>query len=128
MGALAEEIQLKGLTGIEEELLEIKKQVFQKQEPPIDNIVESDHKETYSAGYNLISDEEMLRQVETMMEKVDDKWICTNCQLSSNTKSHMKEHAQLHMNLEFPCDLCGKITRSSKSLKMHIKRNHKAKI
>ena len=67
-------------------------------------------------------DEETVRKVAAMMQKQDKFWTCTVCGFKSIYRGHVKEHAENHIEgLEYPCNYCGKIMRSSYSLRKHIK-------
>ena len=63
---------------------------------------------------------EVFRMRETMFEKVDNLWICKVCKFSSHKAGNLREHVEKHIEgVEYPCNLCGKIMRSSKSLRLH---------
>ena len=63
---------------------------------------------------------EILQMRETMYAKVDGRWTCKVCNFTSRAGDHLREHVEKHINgLEYPCNLCGKVMRSSKSLRMH---------
>ena len=50
---------------------------------------------------------------------------CYHCERSTRNNGHMLEHVQKHMhNLEFDCDICGKIVSGTQQLRAH-KRKHK---
>ena len=62
----------------------------------------------------------VLQMRETMFEKIDNVWACNVCKFSSHKNSHLREHVEKHIEgVEYPCNLCGKILRSSKSLRNH---------
>ena len=57
--------------------------------------------------------EETARKIESMMTKRDGSWTCRECDFKSINKSHLKEHAEKHIEgLQYPCSYCGKILRS----------------
>ena len=63
---------------------------------------------------------EILQMRETMYAKVDGRWTCKVCKFTSRAGDHLREHVEKHINgLEYPCNLCGKVMRSSKSLRIH---------
>ena len=73
---------------------------------------------------------DVLQMRETMFEKVDNFWTCKVCQFDSNNVNNLREHVEKHIEgVEYPCNLCGKIMRSSKSLRNHhsMKRCRSAK-
>ena len=66
-----------------------------------------------------------MSKIESLMAKRTDDgyYTCNNCGYTSRQKCHMQEHVEKHIEgLEYPCDSCNKIMRSSLSL-----RNHKRK-
>ena len=72
----------------------------------------------------------ILQMRETMFEKLEGLWTCKVCNFSSNYSTHLREHVEKHIEgVEYPCNLCGKIMRSSKSLRNHhsMKRCRSAK-
>ena len=73
---------------------------------------------------------DVLQMRETMFEKVDNFWTCKVCQFDSSNVNNLREHVEKHIEgVEYPCNLCGKIMRSSKSLRNHhsMKRCRSAK-
>ena len=72
---------------------------------------------------SVILDPDTMATIESMLEKRVDGYSCTNCDYFSKQKTHMKEHAEKHIEgLEYPCNDCKKVYRSS-----HSFRNHKSK-
>ena len=73
-----------------------------------------------SLKQNIHIKDDILRMRETMFEKVDKLWTCKVCKFSSVQACHLREHVEKHIEgVEYPCNLCGKIMRSSKSLRLH---------
>ena len=73
---------------------------------------------------------DVLQLRETMFEKVDNFWTCKVCQFDSSNVNNLREHVEKHIEgVEYPCNLCGEIMRSSKSLRNHhsMKRCRSAK-
>ena len=71
--------------------------------------------------------DDVLQMRETMFEKVGKLWMCKVCKFSSVQACNLREHVEKHIEgVEYPCNLCGKIMRSSKSLRNHysMKRCH----
>ena len=69
---------------------------------------------------SVILDPDTMATIESMLEKRVDGYSCTNCDYFSKQKTHMKEHAEKHIEgLEYPCNLCNKIMRSSHSFRDH---------
>ena len=141
--ALAEELELRGLNGSsEEKAAEYPKEYF----PQNGRGVDSDQKQYKTEGVisnvkyktkifdgeivpiiqqtkakqSSIVEPETMAQIQSMIEKRIDGYFCTNCDHKSNKISHMREHVESHIEgLEYPCNLCNKVYRSSVSLRMH---------
>ena len=63
---------------------------------------------------------DILQMRETLFEKLDGLWTCKVCNFSSRASTHLREHVEKHIEgVEYPCNQCGKIMRSSKSLRCH---------
>ena len=138
--ALAEEMQLKGLTGNDKEpenqaetqfhqkYLETKEE--NNSSPAQANLyaIRNHEGQLVSMDNQTKSSNEISygtqMDIEAMMYKNDGRWNCKTCKFNSKDKSHLREHVQAHMDLEFPCSLCGKILRSSHVLRMHNKKQH----
>jgi len=146
--ALAEEMHLKGLTGIKKEpenqddtlfhqeydATKVKKEVLDKHQTfqtartePSAN--ETKHERQVVSMENkrkpvIAIDNETQMKIEAEMHKSDGRWNCNTCNFKSKEKCHLKEHVQTHMDLEFTCTLCGKIVRSANALRSHLNRNH----
>ena len=61
--------------------------------------------------------------VESMVEKRIDGYGCTNCDYTSKKTSNVREHAEKHIaGLEYPCNVCNKVYRSSNSFRTHKRR------
>ena len=147
--ALAEELELKGFAGSEEEVSKIKKyspaqNVSMNQNPwqnreeirstNMFNIIPNVKRESENTKGNIATfqanskptahiDTTTKAKIQSLMEKGTGGYSCNNCGYISKIKSHMQEHVEKHIEgLEYPCDSCNKIMRSSLSL-----RNHKQK-
>ena len=146
--ALAEELQLKGLEGNSEENVpeylagtfnptEKGTDVRQKQDMPERRISKSKFENetnsfkgtammTYQQKPKLDSLFKLatMAKIDSMIEKHVDGYYCTNCGHISKQLCHMREHVEKHIEgLEFPCNSCNKILRSSNSLRGHKKRH-----
>ena len=124
---IAEELELKGLTGgsrereskIEEETPREYSDHWQKRD-----VVKAETKtnrgisERSLANVNVVQsfmeprkiqtasivDPDTMATIESMIEKRLDKWSCTRCDFKSNWISNAKEHAEKHIaGLEYPC-------------------------
>lgn len=61
-----------------------------------------------------------LAKMDSMFEKENDGYFCKHCEYRSKVKQHMKDHVERHIEgLEYPCNSCDRILRSSNSLRDH---------
>ena len=66
-------------------------------------------------------DSATVAALESIMEKRDDGFACNQCEYTTKRKDHMREHVERHVEgLEYPCNSCNKIMRSSYSLNFQI--------
>ena len=76
-----------------------------------------------NAKQKMIVEPGTMAQIQSMIEKRIDEFFCTNCDHKSKKISHMREHVEKHIEgLEYPCNLCNKVYRSSVSLRMLLRR------
>ena len=55
----------------------------------------------------------------------DGFYTCTDCEYTTKSKSHMQEHVEKHIEgLEYPCNSCSKVLRSSLSFRNHKRTCH----
>ena len=142
--ALAEELELRGLNGSsEEKAAEHPRESFTQDEKQADlnqkqnrneGVVSNVKYESKTFGGeivpiqtkskpNSIIEPDTMAQIQSLIEKQVDGFFCTNCGYKSKSSSHMKEHVEKHIEgLEYPCNLCYKVYRSSVSLRMHFGR------
>ena len=138
---IAEELQLKGLVGNEEEPFTGYQDAKMKVKTLSENVTKEEtkhnkynHREFENSGA-LVStgstvpmaiDKDVARIVDEMIVKQDNFWNCTVCQFKSTNRSHLKEHVETHIEgLEYPCNNCGKIMRSSAAYRVHLRKFHK---
>ena len=144
--SLAEELQLKGLEGnSEQEVPEHPTEKFNthsnvnevnpKQNIPVRRILhEKFENEANLQGTAMMTYQEKpkpnsliepvtMAKIESMIDKRFDGNYCTNCGYTSKHPGHMREHVERHIEgLEYPCNLCNKILRSSLTFRQHITR------
>ena len=59
-----------------------------------------------------------IAMVESLIVKGIDGFGCTNCEYTSKKTSNMRKHAEKHIEgLEYPCNVCNKVYRSSNSFR-----------
>ena len=69
--------------------------------------------------------EETARLVETLYKNENGVYICLKCDYNSLQKGHLKEHVEKHIEgLKYSCNFCGKTSRSSQSLRGHLRKYH----
>ena len=141
---IAEELQLKGLVGNEEEPFTGYQDAKMKVKTLSENVnkPQNEERKHYNPDHRhfenskaLVStgstvpmtvDKDVARIVDEMIVKQDNFWNCTVCQFKSTNRSHLKEHVETHIEgLEYPCNNCGKIMRSSAAFRVHLKKCHK---
>ena len=67
----------------------------------------------------LIKEETKLL-IRTLIRKQDRVWRCVKCRYTSKKRNHLSVHVEKHIEgLEYPCELCGKVSRTSSSAKQH---------
>ena len=142
---IAEELQLKGLVGEKEEPLKDSKNLKMNVKTLSENVnnpryedskyFEPDQFENFGTlvssgtqGGKLVPiDKDVARSVKDMIVKQDNFWTCTVCQFKSMNRSHLKEHVETHIEgLEFPCNYCEKVMRSSNAFRQHVGKFHKS--
>ena len=142
--AAAEELQLKGLDGSSEEKASEfsnesfsppqaeRKAIFEekRQNGPrfLSNIkYQADTFEGTVMPYHQkmktksIVQPDTMARIEMMIEKqAAGGYSCNNCGYTTNMLGHMKEHVEKHIEgLEYPCNSCNKVMRSSHSFRNH---------
>ena len=71
---------------------------------------------------------ELDRNINTMLQKVNDVWSCIVCGKTDNNNraDNVRKHIETHIEgLAHPCGHCRKTFRSRNSLQLHISRYHK---
>ena len=148
---LAEELRLRGLTGLSAESKT--EEVRNKAISPEKNVIEGKHHvktkpwnlsdsniiaKTESSTPALMSDEieHLNKQIKSMMTRTEKEmiignrkrkvWACNIC-----GKEDQAHHIQTHIeanhiasNISHPCDICGKVSRSRTGLRLHKARQH----
>ena len=73
----------------------------------------------------LNSNVELELQIDQMMEKKNGHWLCKVCGKTTKRKSHIKEHAEIHVDgVAYRCHICNKILLTRKTLREHISNFH----
>ena len=52
---------------------------------------------------------------------IDRPYTCHQCKKGFKLRTHRDEHEQIHKNLQFQCEICGRQYRSKKGLMCHIR-------
>ena len=147
--ALAEELQLKGMAGSQEEAngaiaermknnpIKVKRKPTKNKE--CDNLKNSSFEDCSVVpleaekivGAKTTADA-LKVQRESMMEIIDKgecKWKCTMCGKETkgrNARKILRCHTETHMEgLSYPCNQCDKVCKSSNTLSVHLSSYHK---
>ena len=74
-----------------------------------------------------ITDEHFSKVMNRMWVKNGNVWTCTECgQFKAKNKGHILDHVEIHIvGLQYPCDICSKIFKTSKNIKQHISIHHR---
>jgi hypothetical protein len=152
--ALAGDLQLKGLAQTENETSNVAEEhVIIKQNESIINsllIVKQERQLKVQASTNVENHamvtydkdklfvaagttmEDVRIKLDSLMERSDgseNTWKCTVCGKAtkgSDARKNMRAHIETHMEgLTYPCNQCGKVSRSSNALNLHVSRSHK---
>ena len=141
---LAEELELKGLTGSSEEeaknieepspkyfdhrqsgphLVNAQRNKIEKSEYDRNPMMPMPMIQPRQIQTTSLVDPHTMATIESMIEKRLDGFICVKCDFKSNWISNVKQHAEKHIEgLEYPCNFCNRIMGSSASLRDHKRR------
>ena len=69
---------------------------------------------------------EIKAKIDSMISRLDDGlYTCSECEYTSKVHVHMREHVEKHIEgLEYPCNFCDKVLRSSSVLRKHKSKHH----
>ena len=69
---------------------------------------------------------EIKAKIDSMISRRDDGlYTCSECEYTSKVHVHMREHVEKHIEgLEYPCNFCDKVLRSSSVLRKHKSKHH----
>ena len=160
--ALAEELQLKGLTGSQTVMSDEKEEPTQKSKMPTPPKLEPEPYGSQNTQINInesfdpndtnkwhvssvvpfdtvvmnvsgdLTKEDMDAKKMSMIERVEDgfsNWRCIVCGKTTKVGSKiqdMKRHTETHLEgFSYPCNQCGKISRSSNALQHHVSVYHR---
>ena len=146
---LAEELKLRGLTreespgiennqGFQQEMkvsktkpLQIAKNETPKYVEPFQSYQVDEPRELVTAANlesYIIEDyadfDNLNEKLESMIERIDGYWNCKVCRTTKirNHKTDYRRHAETHLEgVSHPCNICGKLFRSSKAHRKHVK-------
>ena len=82
----------------------------------------------YSPSKRAGVEEKLMSMMERLREKSEFKWLCKVCdRRTKGSKDNMRRHVEKHIDgLSYPCLLCGKVSKSSSGLKMHMVNYHRS--
>ena len=76
-----------------------------------------------------ISTEDLKAKLDSMIDRIDDgeyKWKFIVCLNAFKRRNRSITHVEIHIEgLSYPCNHCGKVSRSSSALAVHISTFHK---
>ena len=82
-------------------------------------------KEETAKPQNTLIKEETAQTVEKLYENQNGVWACLQCAYTSKQRGHLREHVEKHIEgLEYSCNHCGKISRSSHTFRDHLRKKH----
>ena len=75
------------------------------------------------------NNEDPKTRLESMMENINNgernKWRCMVCGKTAILKNDVRRHAESHIEgVSHPCNQCGKVSRSSTALNIHVHKYH----
>ena len=134
--ALADELELKGLSGSSDEKVpeypegSFSRADFNKQQKIPEGTISNVKYESSTVmriqpklKQTPTIDSDTMEKIEMMIEKRADGYSCMNCGHISKHLGRMKEHVEKHIGgLEYPCNACNKVFRSSNSSRVHKSR------
>ena len=104
-------------------LLEKRKDVNSSCIIPTDNNISSTNEAVCTMNGKSISRESLNKVLEIFIKpEPNDMFSCTQCPTQSSKKTNLQQHAEIHLNLQWKCDLCTHVLRTSATLRQH-KRN-----
>ena len=82
----------------------------------------------YSPSKRAGMEEKLMSMMERIREKSEFKWLCKVCdRRTKGSKDNMRRHVEKHIDgLSYPCLQCGKVSKSSSGLKMHMVNYHRS--
>ena len=159
--ALAEELQLKGLTGSQSETLDEKVEPENKYEitkptkrknsklelqPNASEMYTNESSDENSTNNwevasvvplvtgamhlsGDITKEDLEARKMSMIERVEDgicSWRCRVCGKTTKQSQDIKRHTETHLEgVAYPCNQCGKFSRSGNALQVHVSTYHR---
>ena len=99
------------------------------------NTLEDDHKYSTVMVATLSSLDTIMKSdadlsninevLDTMIQRIDGVWTCSTCGKTTKLKGDIKRHAEIHIEgVSHPCNICGKVFRSSNVLRVHMQQKH----
>ena len=71
------------------------------------------------------SNEDLDLQIDQMIEKNDELWICKVCSKTVKKRHEIRNHAETHIEgITHACHICNKASSTRTALRMHIIDNH----
>ena len=112
------------LRKVDDEEEESKAEKGSKEDDPEENDLTNDFQDLIDR--DVIERSVLKDKREALMERQDRTkhskrtWICKECGMKSTNKDHVRTHVETHLEgLEFVCDLCGNITKTTAAFAVH---------
>ena len=101
-------------------LLEKRKDVDSSCIIPTDSCISSTNEAVCTMNGKSISRESLNKVLEIFIKpEPNDMFSCTQCPTQSSKKTNLQQHAEIHLNLQWKCDLCTHVLRTSATLRQH---------
>ena len=118
---IAQRLQLQGL--LSSEALEQNEEIEADIEDSESKTLSVQTKEKKIISFNssdFPSIEQLDLYIEQQIIRNDAGYMCNICNIKTNGKRDMKEHIEIHIDgLSFDCNICGRIMRTRKNLRIH---------
>ena len=105
-----------------------KKEVAFEMRAPKTEEGDLDVNSVFSPSNKAAVEGKLMSMMERLRERSEFKWRCKVCdRRTKGSKDNMRRHVEKHIDgLSYPCLQCGKVSKSSSGLKMHMVNYHRS--